>query len=81
MNDVPDRVASGIKMFADDCVIFRNINSGEDHSALQSDLNSLEAWANDWQMSFAPTEEVHGNVHFPQEVSLVSQVLHLWSSS
>ena len=56
VNDVPDRVASGIKMFADDCVISRNINSPEDHAELQSDLNSLEAWAKDWQMSFAPNK-------------------------
>ena len=56
VNDVPDRVASGIKMFAVDCVIFRNINSPEDHALLQSDLNSLEACANDWQMSFVPKE-------------------------
>ena len=56
VNDVPDRVASDIKMFADDCVIYRNINSLQDHLALQSDLNSLEAWANDWQMSFSPTK-------------------------
>ena len=43
VNNFPDRVVSGIKMFADDCIIFCNVNSPQDHLALQSDLNSLEA--------------------------------------
>ena len=49
-------MTSGIKMFADNGVIFRHINSPEDHAALQSDFISLEAWSNDWQMSFAPNK-------------------------
>ena len=56
INDIPGVISSHIKLFADDCVLFRNINSASDHQALQHDLIWLEKWANSWQMSFAPTK-------------------------
>ena len=54
INNLPANVASGIKMFADDCVLFHNIASPQDHAALQQDLNCLVAWSATWQMSFSP---------------------------
>lgn len=54
INDLPVNVASGIKMFANDCILFRNITSPQDHAALQQDLNSLEEWTATWQMYFLP---------------------------
>ena len=45
INDLPHNIASGIKLFADDCVLYRPINSTDDHLALQRDLDQLETWA------------------------------------
>jgi len=55
INDLPTNTTSGIKLFADDCVLYRPINSVSDHFALQRDLDQLEKWAYTWQMKFAPT--------------------------
>ncbi|KAK6167720.1 hypothetical protein SNE40_021683 [Patella caerulea] len=52
INDLPLRVKSTVRLFADDCLLYRTINSLEDHYQLQSDLQSLEIWAKEWGMSF-----------------------------
>ena len=54
INDMPDTISSNIKLFADDCVIYRTISSVSDHLEMQRDLACLENWAATWQMSFAP---------------------------
>ena len=54
--DLPTNTTSGIKLFADDCVLYRPINSVSDHFALQRDLDQLEKWAYTWQMKFATTK-------------------------
>ena len=41
-----------ILMFADDCVLYRNIHSRQDCLTLQEDLTSLGQWEADWQMKF-----------------------------
>lgn len=51
---MPDTISSNIKLFADDCVIYRTISSVSDHLEMQRDLACLENWAATWQMSFAP---------------------------
>ena len=54
INDIPDRVKSTIRLFADDCLLYRQIKSLADQIQLQQDLASLEAWAQDWGMKFNP---------------------------
>ena len=43
---------SSVRLFADDCVLYRNIKSPLDCHILQDDLNSLAKWETDWQMKF-----------------------------
>ena len=52
INDLPDNIRSSVRLFADNCVLFRNINSPKDCEILQEDLNSLARWETDWQMKF-----------------------------
>jgi len=33
-----------VQMFADDCVLYRDVHSMEDTKRLQDDLDSLQAW-------------------------------------
>ena len=50
INDLPSVVSSKVRLFADDCLIYSNINNKEVQIALQKDLNLLENWDNTWGM-------------------------------
>ena len=52
INDLPLSVDSKIRLFADDCLIYREINYIEDKVKLQKDLDSLQDWAENWGMRF-----------------------------
>ena len=52
INDLPDCVSSKVRLFADDCLLYREIKTREDQEILQKDLESLEIWAKAWGMRF-----------------------------
>ena len=52
INDIANNITSNIRLFADDCVLYRTINSTSDNITLQEDLNKLVHWSNIWQMDF-----------------------------
>ncbi|XP_071480876.1 uncharacterized protein [Diadema antillarum] len=52
INDLPDTVRSQIRLFADDCLLYRQIRNQEDHLILQNDLTALVSWAHKWGMCF-----------------------------
>jgi hypothetical protein len=52
INDVPDAVNSSVRLFADDCLLYRNIKTERDHTILQQDLANLEISAKNWGMRF-----------------------------
>ena len=52
INDLPDRVTSHIRLFADDCLLYRAINTPANHQRLQQDLDNLQKWAQEWGMKF-----------------------------
>ena len=56
INDLPDVVSaqSTVRLFADDCVLYRKIGCEGDAAALQRDLIRLQQWEADWQMEFHP---------------------------
>ena len=56
VNDLPSSVSSRVKLFADDSMLYRHIESSADHDKLQQDLLQLEEWAAMWQMNFAPSK-------------------------
>ena len=47
INDLPANIKSTVRLFADDCVLYRNILSLQDCLILQEDLDSLELWEAD----------------------------------
>ena len=51
---MPDCISKGTKicLFADDALIYREINSEMDPQTLQKDLDALSKWGVDWQMAF-----------------------------
>ena len=52
INDLPSIVSSNFRLFADDCLIYRQIKSNTDQIELQRDLNLLESWGVKWGMRF-----------------------------
>ena len=46
INDLPSVVSSKVRLFADYCLIYRNIRNKEDQIALQKDLNLIENCGN-----------------------------------
>jgi len=54
MNDMPEEVQSKILLFADDAKLYYRIRHLADCHQLQHDLDSLQAWADRWQLRFHP---------------------------
>ena len=52
INDLPDVIQSDVLLFADDTKIFRSINSAKDAELLQSDIDALSRWSQDWLINF-----------------------------
>ena len=52
INDMLDNIRSSVRLFADDCVLYRYIHSLQDCLTLQEDLTSLGQWEADRQMKF-----------------------------
>ena len=56
INDLPDAVKSQVRLFSDDCLLYREVKSQSDHTILQQDLHNLEQWASEWGMRFNATK-------------------------
>ena len=55
INDLPEYVSnSTVRLFADDTLLYLTIHNSSDCIKLQEELNNLERWESDWQMSFHP---------------------------
>ena len=52
INDITKDISSEIRLFADDCILYRQIVSNTDSVKLQDDINKLYSWSLIWQMSF-----------------------------
>ena len=68
INDVPSVITSQIRLFADDCLIYRPIRSSADCEALQRELDSLERWSSAWGMKFN-TKKMSNYVHRQRKVT------------
>ena len=52
IDDITEGITSSVRLFADDCLLYREIRSHEDTVTLQRDLDQLHAWSSRWQMNF-----------------------------
>ena len=52
INDLPLCISSTMRLFADDCFLYRSINSSADCEVVQKDLDALVKWERVRQMSF-----------------------------
>ena len=56
INDIATDIDSEIRLFADDCVCYREIKDTEDTLKLQKDIDQLGCWARKWSMRFQPVK-------------------------
>ena len=56
INDIQEEVTSTTRLFADDCLLYRPINSPDDEIVLQKDLDTMVKWSHRWGMQFNPTK-------------------------
>ena len=54
VNDIWRNNESNIRLFADDCIIYRKITDNSDIGKLQTDLNRLGEWAVEKEMKINP---------------------------
>ena len=56
INDITTDIDSEMRLFADDCVCYREIKGIEDTVKLQEDIDRLGCWARKWGMRFQPVK-------------------------
>ena len=56
INNLPSIVSSKVRLFADDCLIYKQIKNNNDQIELQRHLNLLESWGAKWGMRFNPAK-------------------------
>ena len=62
INDLPNRIVSNTKLFADDVSIFSSVSKDEESRiALNSDLKIISDWAFQWKMRFNPYPNKQAN--------------------
>ena len=59
INDLPSRATSSVRLFADDCLLYRVIKGHQDAERLQADLSQFQELEKDWQMLFNPDKCEH----------------------
>ena len=56
INDISSGIESEIRLFADDCVCYREMKVEEDTMKLQRAIDRLGSWARKWGMRFQPVK-------------------------
>ena len=56
INDLPSTLSSQVRLFADDCLLYRPIKCRADQEQLQRDLSALQDRADRWGMCFNPSK-------------------------
>ncbi len=51
INDLPNGISSKVRLFADDTLLYLTINKLEDLQIFQKDLQLIDTWCDQWQMS------------------------------
>ena len=67
INDITESISSPLRLFTDDCILYKTITTEEDAVQLQNDLDHLFAWAIKWQLHFNVTKCII--MHFTRSLS------------
>ena len=53
LSDPPEGISSQVCLLADDCILYREINTLNDCQDVQMDINTLCNWESKWQVKFS----------------------------
>ena len=56
INDLPEKLSSQVRLFADDTAVYLTIGGLDDGTVLQNDLDKLSLWESQWDMEFNPSK-------------------------
>ena len=59
INDISNSIRSNLRLFADDCVLYKEVATQQDCQILQQDLHLLSHWSKTWQLSFNVSKCYH----------------------
>ena len=76
INDLPSRATSSVRLFADDCLLYKVIKGHQDAERLQADLNQFQEWEKDWQMLFNPDKCEHIRITNKRNIIQTSYNIH-----
>ena len=69
INDITEDIDSELRLFADDCVCYREIKGTEDTVKLQEDIDHLGCSARSWGMRFQP---VNHNANYKERIKKIN---------
>ena len=73
---MPEGISSSVRLFADDTVVYRQINSAADHAILQQDLNKLARCEAEYSLEFHPQKCKVLRVTRSRSPSMFNYTLH-----
>lgn len=76
INDITSNIECNIKLFADDCIIYREINSYTDHLMLNTSLSKITKWCSDWQMTINIKKSVTMTVSTKKQPSMFTYFIN-----
>ena len=86
INDLPEKVKSQVRLFADDTAAYLAITKPAESKQLQDDLDTLQEWELDWNMEFNPGKcqvirITRSRSPIPTQYSLHGQTLEVVASA
>ena len=86
INDLPEKVKSQVRLFADDTAAYLAIAKPAESKQLQDDLDTLQEWELDWNMEFNPGKcqvirITRSRSPIPTQYSLHGQTLEVVASA
>ena len=61
---------STIRLFADDCLLYKTLSNQDDADRLQDDLDELQEWTDSWQMNINATKCYLISMHSKRDPAL-----------
>ena len=76
--DLPRNITSPVRLFADDCILYRTVEKPEDAEKLQQDLDTLRRWEKTWQMEFTADKCFVMKVDHSFNTSMIHLQIKAW---